>query len=116
MAFTLISKIRNNRAITDIERTQGESILNFIAENNPELFFDMDDLFVEDKDNMNFEEVEITIDLVERIVKWDRLNRKLEDYKHRFMIDLLNGKKALDDRNKFIVRLNLKTIKKYGFR
>jgi len=115
MASTLSSKIRNNRTITDIERNQGEAILNIVAEVNPELFFDMDDFFIED-DSKKVEEVEITIDLIERIVQWDKKNKRLDAYKYRFMADLLEGKMTLTDRNKYLVRLNLKTVEKYGFR
>lgn len=115
MASTLSSKIRNNRSITDIERNQGEVILNIVAEVNPELFFDMDDYFIEDS-SKKVEEVEITIDLIERIVQWDKKNKRLDAYKYRFMVDLLEGKKTLTDRNIFLARLNLKTAEKYGFR
>ena len=115
MASTLSSKIRNNREITDIQLNQGETILNIVAELNPELFFDMDDFFNAD-DNKKEEEVEISIDLIERIVQWDKRNKRLDAYKYRFMVDLLEGKKELTDRNKFLARLNLKTAEKYGFR
>lgn len=115
MASTLSSKIRNNREITDIQLNQGETILNIVAELNPELFFDMDDFFNADE-NKKEEEVEISIDLIERIVQWDKRNKRLDAYKYRFMVDLLEGKKELTDRNKFLARLNLKTAEKYGFR
>ncbi len=115
MASTLSSKIRNNRSITDIERNQGEAILNIVAEINPELFFDMDNFFNED-DSKKVEQVEITIDLIERIIQWDKRNKRLDAYKYRFMVDLLEGKKELTDKNKSLARLNLSTAQKYGFR
>lgn len=115
MASTLSSKIRNNREITDIQLNQGKTILNIVAELNPELFFDMDDFFNADE-NKKEEEVEISLDLIKRIVQWDKRNKRLDAYKYRFMVDLLEGKKELTDRNKFLARLNLKTAEKYGFR
>jgi len=115
MAFTLRNKIKNNRTISDVERSQGETILNIVAEINPELFFDMEDFFEEDN-SKKVEEVEITLDLIERIVLWDKKNKRLDAYKYRFMVDLLEGRKALTDRNKYLARLNLKTAEKYGFR
>jgi len=114
MASTLCNKIRNNRTITDIERNQGEVILNIVAEVKPELFFDMDDFFIEDN-SKKVEEVEITIDLIERIVQWDKKNKKLDAYKYRFMADLLEGKIKLSDRNKYLARLNYNFVLKYGF-
>lgn len=115
MASTLSSKIRNSKAITDIERNLGEVILNIVVDHNPELFFDMDYFFNEDNVKKD-EEIEITLELIERIVQWDKRKKRLDPYKFRFMVDLLEGKKELTDRNKFLARLNLKTAEKYGFR
>lgn len=115
MVSTLGSKIRNNRTITDIERTQGEDILNIVAEANPELFFDMDDFFNEDE-SKKVEYIEITIELIEKIVQWDKRNKRLDSYKYRFMLDLLEGKKELTERNKYLASINLKSVEKYGFR
>jgi hypothetical protein len=115
MAFTLRNKIKNNRTISDVERSQGETILNIVAEINPELFFDMEDFFEEDN-SKKVEEVEITLDLIEIFVLCYKKNKRLDAYKYRFMVDLLEGRKALTDRNKYLARLNLKTVEKYGFR
>jgi hypothetical protein len=114
MAATLTSKIKNNRIITDIERNQGEAILNIVAAVNPELFFDMDDFFNEDVSE-KLEEIDITIELIEKIVRWDKRNRRLDIYKYQFLIELLEGKKQLTERSQFLVRLNLNYVKKFGF-
>lgn len=114
MASTLNNKIKNNRTITDIERNQGEAILNIVAAINPELFFDMDDFFNEDISKKS-EEVDITIELIEKIVRWDKRNRRLDIYKYQFLVELLEGKKQLTERNQFLVRLNLNYVKKFGF-
>ncbi|MDO6809882.1 AIPR family protein [Zobellia galactanivorans] len=115
MAYTLRNKLRNNRTISDIERNQGETILDVVSDLNPELFYDMEDFFNEDNLKKE-EEVEISIELIERIVQWDKRNKRLDAYKYRFMVDLLDGKKQLTNRNKYLAELNLKTAKKYGFR
>lgn len=115
MASTISSKIKNNREITDIQLNQGESILNIVSEQNPELFFDMDDFFNEEISKKQ-NEVKITLSLVEKIIQWDKKNKRLDNYKYLFMIDLIEGTKILNDRNKYLVSLNLKTAQKYGFR
>ncbi|PVX46171.1 AIPR protein [Flavobacterium sp. 103] len=115
VAYTLGNKIKSNRAITDIERNQGEIILNIVAEQNVELFYDMDEFFNEEQ-KVEINEVEITLELIEKIVLWDKKNKRLDAYKFGFMVDLLNGKKTLTERNKFLAKLNLKTIEKFGFR
>lgn len=115
MAYTLGNKIKSNRSITDIERNQGEIILNIVADQNAELFYDMDEFFKEEQ-KVEINEVEITLELIEKIVQWDKKNKKLDAYKFGFMADLLNGKKTLTEKNKFLAKLNLKTIEKFGFK
>jgi hypothetical protein len=114
MANTLGKRIKSNRAISEIERKQGEEILNKIADENPELFFDMEDFFEEDENKRQNEE-EVTLDLVKKIVQWDKRNKRLKPYEYRFMSDIAEGKKSMTSRNLFIVDLNLKKVRKYGF-
>jgi len=115
MALTLSNKLKNSRNITDIERNQGEAILDIVSELNPELFFDMDDFFIDDKPTKQ-DDIEITIDLIGRIVQWDKKNKRLDAYKYKFMTDLLEGRKDLTERNKFLASLNLKSVEKFGFK
>jgi hypothetical protein len=115
VAYALAGIIRNNRDITDVQRIQGEEILNIVSVENPELFFDMDDYFIEEKANEN-KEVEITLELIEKIVKWDKKNKRLEPYKYKFMLDLLEERKELTDRNMYIATINLKHIQRFGFK
>jgi hypothetical protein len=115
MAATIASKVRNNKLITEIECNQGEVILNIVAEYNPELFFDMEDYFLEDE-AIKKNSIEITIELVDRIVKWDKKNKRLDAHKYLFMVELLEGKKKLTDRNKALVSYNLKTVQRFGFK
>ncbi len=115
MANTIGNKVKNNRNLSEIERMQGESILDIVSENAPELFFDMEKFFDEDKKTKENEQ-EITLELVKEIVMWDKKNKRLKPFEYRFMADLAEGKKSLTDRNKFIAGLNLKKVKKYGFR
>ncbi|PIQ48483.1 MAG: abortive phage resistance protein [Cytophagales bacterium CG12_big_fil_rev_8_21_14_0_65_40_12] len=115
MASTIGSKIKSNRELTNIEINQGDTILNFIVVNNPELFFDMDDFFKDDQISTR-EEIDITLDIIKEIVKWDKKNKRLEIYKYRFMADLAEGKKELTMKNKFLALVNLKTVQKWGFK
>jgi hypothetical protein len=115
VVFNLVGKLRNNKSLTEIERNQGEAILNIVSELNPELFYDMDDFFIEDK-NTTQQEVQVTMELIERIVQWDKRNKRLDAYKYRFLVDLLEKRKPLTERNKYLVQLNLKTIQRFGFK
>lgn len=114
IANTMGSRIRNNRSVSEIERQQGEAILDLVSDEAPELFFDMEQFFSEEE-KVPIVEKEVTIDLVKKIVLWDKKNKKLKIFEYRFMADLAEGKKILTDRNKFIAGLNLNKVKKHGF-
>jgi len=115
MAYSIGNKVGSNRKFSDIERIQGNSILDIIADQAPELFFDMEKFFLEDE-NAKVDEPEITLELIKEIAKWDKKNKRLQPFEYRFMVDLAEGKKDLTDRNKFIAKLNFEKAKKYGFR
>jgi hypothetical protein len=112
---TLIGKIRNNRSISEIEKNQGELILNAVSDLKPELFFDMEEFFEADND-LKEDNIEVTTDLVQRLIQWDRKNRRLDSYKYVFLKEILDGKKTLTDKNKQLVRYSLKTAEKWGFK
>lgn len=115
MAYTIGNKVRNKRNYSEIERLQGETILDVVAEQAPELYFDMEDFFNEDNKEVQSKQ-EITLELVKEIVKWDKKHKRLKPYEFKFMADLANGKKSMTDRNKFIAGINLNKVKKYGFK
>ena len=115
MAYTIGNRINNNRNFSEIERIHANSILDLIADLVPELFFDMENYFNEDE-NVKVVEPEITLELIKEIVKWDKKNKRLQPFEYRFMADLVEGKRDLTDRNKFIAKMNLEKAKKYGFR
>jgi len=114
MVYTINQKVKNNKNFSDIERTQAESIIDLVANQSPDVFFDMENFFLEDID-AQVKGPEITLELVKNIVQWDKINKRLKPYEFRFMADLAEGKKGMNDRNKFIVGLNLKKVKKHGF-
>lgn len=65
--------------------------------------------------NINVNEIDIDIDLIKRMVEWDRRNRILEDWKFKVMQDVAIGLKPLTDKLKWGFRLNLKALLKRGF-
>lgn len=113
VAFNLAGRVRNNTRISDYERNCGIEILDHVIEKAPELLDGIDEL--NEKAQSQNSNPDITIDIVRKIVQWDRKNKRLKDFEYKFMADLAEGKKTLTDRNKFIAGLNLKKVKKYGF-
>jgi hypothetical protein len=112
VAFNLSGKVRNRSKISEYERQAGIVILDKVIENVPDLLFEIEDEEAHDAKN----EVEITIDLVSRMVAWDRKNKRLKDFQFTFMNEITNGKRSLNEHTKKIVALNLKTLKKFGFK
>lgn len=115
VAFNLAGKVRNNGRITDYERQTGITILDLVIEKAPELLDNVDELFEKNKEQRDNGNGEITLEQIINVVQWDKKNRKLKDFEYKFMLELSEGKKPLTDRNKFIARLNLQKVKKYGF-
>ncbi len=115
MANTLANRVRLKRQISQIERKQGEIILDFVADKNPELFYDLDEYIEADK-NESEKEVEVNIDVIKALIKWDRYNKRLKPFEFRLMFDIAEGKKELTERNKRLAALNIKKARKYGFK
>lgn len=113
VAFNLAGRVRSNGKISDYERKWGIEILGLVIEKAPELLDDIDDLNKKALNQNN--DPDITVEVIKKIVQWDRKNKRLKDFEYKFMADLAKGKKILTERNKFIAGLNLNKIKKYGF-
>jgi DNA-binding MarR family transcriptional regulator len=58
---------------------------------------------------------DMTLELVQKMVDWDRRKRILEDWKWNVMNDVVQGRKPFTDRMKYAFYLNLEKLKKNGF-
>ena len=67
------------------------------------------------KTDCNSTSNEITLELIQKMVDWDRRKRVLEDWKWKAMDDVLQGRKPLDNRKKYTFYLNLEKLKRHGF-
>lgn len=116
-------KIKNNRKLNDIDRSKAMSIFETVCQHNIELLEEADELAAQEKaatettqqTNSNSTNNEITLELIQKMVDWDKRKRILEDWKWTVMNDVLQGRKPLDDRKKYTFILNLEKLKKYGF-
>lgn len=114
IAYNIGNKLKVKGLISDIERVNALAIIAIVSESAPEVFYDMEDFFGEDlKDKMN--SIEITIELLEKAVLWDKKHKRLQPYQFIFMNELAQGKKSLTERNKQIALINLRNIERYGF-
>lgn len=113
IAFNMAGKVRNNSFISDNDRKKAIEIIDIVIQNAPDLLFEIDDL---EKEPVNIDEKqEITLDLIKKMVDWDKRNKKLKDHHFRFMWNVANNKQPLDERAKKYASMNLKFIKRFGF-
>ena len=111
-----ISKKTNSKSnLSEIEIKTILNILEIISKKSPdELNFDEDLLNQYQKIKEN--EQDMTIEIVNKIVLWDKKNKRLKDNEFIFMNDLSLGKKELSPYNKKLAKWNLEKVKKFGFR
>jgi hypothetical protein len=112
VAYNLAGRVRNNSKISDIERTSGTEIISVVAENAPEILYEVEYV---PTDKVSIATKEISLDLVKKIVQWDRKNKRLKTFEFVFMNELAEGKKTLTGRNVQVATWNFEKVKKYGF-
>ncbi|MFN8307863.1 MAG: AIPR family protein [Ferruginibacter sp.] len=114
IAWNLSLKVRNNSAILANEITNGVSIIEKVIDKAPELLFEIDEL-VESNKSSNGKAPEINLELIKKMVDWDRKNKRLKPHHFRMMFDIINGKEELTNQNKKYCLMNFNFISKYGF-
>ena len=114
VAFTIAGRIRSNNNLLDNEVANGLKIIDVVIDKAPEILFDIDNLPETPKKQES--QVEITLELIRKIVQWDKRNKRLKGFEYTFMNELAEERKPLTDRNKAIAKLNLGKVKKYGFK
>lgn len=113
IAWNLSLKVRNNSPILPNEMSNGISIIEKVIDKAPELLFDIDELVEPSKSNGK--DPEITLELIKKMVDWDRKNKKLKDYQFTLMWNVVQGKEILTDQKKKYCLMNFHAILKYGF-
>jgi hypothetical protein len=114
VAYNIAGRIRNNTKISDYERQMAIVIIEEVIKNIPELLEGIDEIN-DNKKNIKLEKPDITIELISKIVQWDKKYKKLRVSDFVFMSELAKGNKPLTDRNKSFALSNLAKIKKLGF-
>lgn len=114
IAWNLIAKVRNNANLLPGEVSYGNAILDIVISKSPELLFDDDE--VSDPPSIYKKgDPEITLELIQRMVSWDKKNKRLKPHHFRLMFDILNGQKELTPQNKKYCLMNYQNISKWGF-
>ena len=106
MASDIAYKIKNNRKLNDNDISRGYLIYENVWQHNPELLEEADNLA--EQDRIKASEIanamsnpidcrdEITLELIKKMVEWDKRRRILEDWKWKAMKDVADGIKTVD--------------------
>lgn len=127
-AREIANDLKYNHKLSSASVARGMAIFDKVCEENYELLAEIDQLREEEQKekeqkesqrntvrNINVNEVEIDIELIKRMVEWDKKNRVLESWKFKVMQDVAIGLKPLTEKLKWGFRLNLRTLLMRGF-
>ena len=104
---------------SDIRKAIG--VYETVCKNNIELLEEADAMAEQEAENVTTipsttqPSNDMTLELVQKMVDWDRRKRILEDWKWNVMNDVVQGRKPFTDRMKYAFYLNLEKLKKHGF-
>lgn len=123
LASDIAYKIKNGRKLLDTDISRGYSIYETVWQYNPELLEEADALAAQDQESASQhrlvspinESTNITLEIIQQMVDWDKRRRVLDDWKWKVMKDVVDGKKEFTDRMKYAFYLNLQALKKKGF-
>lgn len=118
--FDMANKIKFNRLISDIDRTKAMSIYEAVCEYNIDLLAEADNLAEQtatEPENDGRKNIDhgITIELIQKMLDWDKRRRILKDWQWKVMNDIVSGKYPLNDRYAWGCKKNIEMLKKHGF-
>lgn len=120
-AMDIAHKLKFNRKFSDNDRQRAMAIYDIVCEKNIELLLEADELANVEapQKTPTTEESQIpeliTIELVQKMVDWDRRKRVLKDWQWKVMDDVVKGKRQFDDRMKYGFYSNLERLRSKGF-
>lgn len=120
-AFDISFKIKNKKQLSDSDRMKGMAIFDIVCNHNIELLEKAEDLSQEPeisnpKTSTIPESETISMDLVIKMVEWDKRRKNLKDWQWNTMKAITEGKYPLDGKYMYACLMNLKTLKKAGFK
>jgi hypothetical protein len=104
-AINLPAILRRNEKIDDQTRQTGIMIIDQVIKDAPAILEEID------QENKN----ETIIKLIRKMAQWDTQHKKLAPVERQLMIELVEGKRELNDVNKAIVTGCMKKLQQYGF-
>lgn len=118
VSFDIAFSVKNNRTLSDSNRKKAISIFDIVCEHNIDLLSKADELTKlqeDEKKSTTSEEHGITIELIQKMVDWDKRRRILKDWQWNVMNDIVLNKKTLNSSLAWGCKKNLELLKKKGF-
>lgn len=116
IAFNMAAKVRRNAMISDKDRIRLKSIIDKVIEYAPDLLISKENDHETSNNTTNDRKSEFTTELIKKMVSWDQEHKKLKPYYRRFMRSLIDGVNPIDDKARKYLTMNLRTLKRYGFK
>jgi len=118
--FDISFKIKNKKPLTDSERIKAMNIFDIVCNHNIELLDIAEELTQESEtpilEKNSIEEGEaITLDLVIKMVEWDKRRKNLKDWQWNTLKSISEGKYPLEGKYIYACLMNLKVLKRAGF-
>jgi len=122
-ARDIAHKLKFKHKLNDSDRHRGILIYDVVCQHNIELLEEADELASQEQNetaskpvqNVSIPTDDMTLELVQAMVEWDKRRRVLEDWKWQVMKDVVDGRKPFTDRMKYAFYLNLEKLRKSGF-
>lgn len=114
-------KIKNNNKFTTNDIHRAITVYEIVCKHNIELLEEADEIAENEKQSSQTisknttPSNDITLELVQKMVDWDRRKRILENWKWNVMKEVAEGRRTLTNQMKYAFYLNLEKLKKNGF-
>jgi hypothetical protein len=120
-AFDISFKIKNKKPIADSERAKAMAIFDIVCNHNIELLDKAEELAQEtETTNPNpttiSEGETISMDLVIKMVEWDKRRKNLKDWQWNTLKAITDGKYPLEGKYIYACLMNLKVLQRAGFK
>ncbi len=111
--FGISGKIRKAIKFENFDIANGIKILEIVEQNAPDLL--IEEPKVADPNAKVYPKLEVTLDVLNQAIQWDKKNKKLKPISYEMLANLALERKPLTDQNKKIAGWNLEILQKCGF-
>ncbi|MEI6754525.1 MAG: AIPR family protein [Paludibacter sp.] len=120
-AFDISFKIKNKKPIADSERAKAMAIFDIVCNHNIELLDKAEELAQKTETTNPYpttilEEETISMDLVIKMVEWDKRRKNLKDWQWNTLKAITDGKYPLEGKYIYACLMNLKVLQRAGFK